>query len=64
MEAENIVIICIIVIVLGFTGFLVVGKTDKKRRLMIQCLSDGHKEYECESALKSNNSSIRFMPIR
>ena len=38
----------------------------RKRKLMMECMKDGHKEYECESMLRSNRSYVPipiFMPI-
>ena len=32
-------------------------------KLLSQCLSDGHKEYECESLLKKCSSGSAIIPI-
>lgn len=52
-----ILVMGLVVIVMGFSVFGYFAIQDY-HRLMVQCLSDGHKEYECHSLLDSHNQTI------
>lgn len=55
-------------VLLFYFLFVEMGKDcENNKRLMNQCMSDGHKEYECVSMLRRNSSSTVIpvvVPIR
>lgn len=57
----------LLLFVLLFAGLAVVAKEDSERRekLMAECMADGHREYQCESMLKRpvQNGGVIFMPV-
>lgn len=61
------IVISILLIVLVFTATALIYSAlesyERKEVLMQQCLSDGRKEYECESILRGSSSSHVPIPI-
>ena len=53
----------IIITALALTGVLIVAGTKEKDRLIMQCMDDGRKEYECRAMLRDDSPTVVPMPV-
>ena len=59
-------LLLLLIVALASVGVVAIKEdTKKQKRLMSECMRDGHKEWQCHSWLKSesNDSLIMFMPM-
>lgn len=64
-HGKYIIIFLITISVVAFLVAVWISDTKQCHKLMNQCISDGHKEYECVSMLKRNTNQVVpiYMPI-
>ena len=53
----------IIITALALMGVLVVANVKENDRLIMQCMDDGRKEYECRAMLRDQSPTVIPMPV-